>query len=339
MSGKHGKFKRREIRDLIQTEYGLKVHNMHEGDKGILIYTDQGDKIFKRMKKDEAQVLFVASAYNHIKNRGFKNISALCKTQGGKYYTKYDGGLYVLEDSMKGKDFSITSEEDGRKIGEVLARFHMAANNFIPATGSRAKVDWGRWIDKIKVQSARLSKFKEIAESKAFSTKFDRLFLKHADEYIKQAEEAYILLKNSCYMEKVYMAMQTNQLCHKTFKKHSLILLDDGDIFISSLENCSYDIIETDLVSLLESCIGTKALPYMESVLQGYSSVKPLDTNSKNIIRALLLQPGRFYKIVNRYYGKKKNYNEYELLKKMERSIRKEERRNEIAKKLEEVMK
>jgi len=338
VSGKHGKFKRREIRDLIQNEYGLKVYNMHEGDKGILTYTNQGDKIFKKMKKDEAQLLFVASAYNHIKSKGFKNISALCKTLEGKYYTKYDGSLYVLEDSMKGKSFSITSEEDGRKIGEVLAKFHTAANNFIPATGSRAKVDWGRWIDKVKVQSVRLKKFKEIAESGTYSTKFDRIFLKYVDEYIKQAEEAYILLKNSGYMERVYMAMQTNQLCHKTFKKHSLTLLDDGDIFISSLENCSYDIIETDLVSLLESCVGTKSLAYLESVLQGYSSLKPLDANSINIIRALLIQPGRFYKIVNRYYGKKKNYNEYELLKKMERGIRKEERRKEIAKKLEEVM-
>jgi len=339
VSGKHGKFKRREIRDLIQKEYELNVHNMHEGEKGILIYTNMGDKIFKKVKKDEAQVLFIASAYNHIKNRGFTNISSLCKTCDDKYYIRYDGNLYVLEDSMKGKNFSIASEEDGRKIGEILARFHIAANNFIPVTGSRAKVDWGKWMDKIKVQSVRLNKFKEIAQEKSLKTKLDHMFLKYADQYIKKAEEAYILLKNSCYMEKVYKAMQTNQLCHKTFKKHSLILLDDGDIFVTALENCSYDTIETDLVSLMESCIGSKALPYLKSVIQGYSSIKPLDADSINIIRALLMQPGRFYKIANRYYGKKKNYNEYELIKKMERSLRKEERRNEIAKKLEEVVK
>ncbi|NLM43770.1 MAG: CotS family spore coat protein [Clostridiales bacterium] len=339
MSGKHGKFKRREIRELIQKEYGLKIYNMHERDKGILIYTDQGDKFLKRMKKDEAQVLFVASAYEHIKSRGFENISALCKTLEGKYYIKYDGSLYALEDSMKGKHFSISSHEDGEKIGKVLAEYHIAADNFVPAAGSRAKVDWGRWMDKIKVQSVRLKKFRETVEEKKIKNKFDRLFIKHVDLYEKRAEEAYSLLKESCYMEKVYKSMQTNQLCHKTFKKHSLILTDRGDIFITAMENCSYDIIETDLVSLLESCIGSKGLPYLPSVIQGYSQVKPLDADSLNIIRALLLQPGRFYKIVNRYYGKKKNYNEYELMKKMERSLRKEERRYEIVKKLEEVMK
>jgi len=339
VSGKHGKFKRREIRDLIENEYELKIHNMHEGDKGILIYTNMGDKIFKRVKKDEAQVLFIASAYNHIKNRGFTNISSLCKTRDDKYYVRYDGNLYVLEDSVKGRNFSISSEEDGRKIGEILARFHIAANNFIPVTGSRAKVDWGKWMDKIKVQSVRLNKFKEIAQEKSLKSKLDNIFLKHVDQYIKKAEEAYILLKNNCYMEKVYKAMQTNQLCHKTFKKHSLISLDDGDIFVTTMENCSYDIIETDLVSLLESCIGSKGLSYVKSVIQGYSRINHIDTNSINIVRALLLQPGRFYKIANRYYGKKKNYNEYELIKKMERSLRKEERRNEIAKKLEEVVK
>lgn len=339
MSDKHGKFKRREIRELIQKEYGLEIYNMHESDKDILIYTDQGDKFIKRMKKDEAQVLFVASAYEHIKSRGFTNISALCQTQEGKYYIKYDGNLYVLENTMKGRHFSISSNEDGEKIGEVLAKYHIAADNFIPAPGSRAKVDWGRWMDKIKVQSARLKKFREAVEEKKIKNKFDRLFINNVDMFEKRAEEAYLILKGSRYMEKVYKSMQTNQLCHKTFKRHSLIMTGKGDIFVTSMEDCSYDIIETDLASLLESCIGSKALPYLPSVIQGYSKVKPLDNDSLNIIRALLLQPGRFYKIVNRYYGKKKNYNEYELMKKMERSLRKEERRYEIVKKLEEVMK
>lgn len=335
---KHGKLKRRDIRELIQKEYGFKVHNMHERDKGILVYTDCGDKVFKKIKKDESQILFVASAYNYIRNKGFKSVSAICKTLEGKYYTRYEGSLYILEDTIKGKFFSIDSEEGGKKIGEMLARFHKAADCFIPAAGSRARVDWGRWIDKLKVQSVRLNKFKEMAEEKENKTKFDRMFLKYADDYCKKAEEAYILLKDNCYMEKVYKAMQTNQLCHKTFKKHSILALDNGDIFLTGLDNCSYDIIETDLVSLLESCIGNRALPYLQSVLIGYSCINPLDVHSINIIKALLLQPGRLYKVVNRYYGKKKNYNEYELMKKLERGIRKEERRNEIIKKLEEVM-
>lgn len=338
MSGKHGKFKRRDIRELIQGEYGLKIYNMHEGDKGVLVYTDCGDKFFKKIKKDESQVLFIASAYNHIKDRGFKDVSAICKTKDGRYYSRYDGSLYILEDSMRGKYFSIDSEEDGRKIGEEMARFHEAADCFIPETGSRAKVDWGRWIDKLKVQSMRLNKFKEIAEAKSIKTRFDKMFLKHAYEYCKKSEEAYRILRDNGYMGKVYKSMQTNQLCHKTFKKHSIFTVDNGDIFLTGMENCSYDIIETDLVSLFESCIGSRGLPYLESVISGYSCIRPLDTDSMNIIKALLLQPGRFYKVANIYYGKRKNYNEYELTKKLERSIRKEGRRYEIVKKLEEVM-
>jgi len=339
VSSKHGKLKRHEIKELIQKEYGFKVHNMHEEDKGILIYTDCGDKIFKKVKKDESQILFVASAYNHIKSNGFINVSALCKTRGDKYYARYDGSLYVLEDSLRGKYLTIESEEDGRKIGEVLAKFHKAADCFIPDPGSRAKVDWGRWLDKLKVQSMRMNKFKEMAENRAVKTKFDKLFLKHASEYCKKAEEAYEMLRDNCYMQKVYKSMQTNQLCHKTFKKHSILTVDNDEIFLTNMENCSYDIIETDLASLMESCLGSRGLPYLDSVLRGYSCIAPLDANSINIIKALLLQPGRFYKVVNRYYGKKRNYNEYELMKKLERSIRKECRRYEIIKKLEEVVK
>lgn len=338
MSVKHGKLKRHEIKELIQKEYGFKIYNMHEWDKDIHLYTDEGDKVFKKVKKDESQILFVASAYEHIKNRGFDNIAMLCKTIDGKYYVKYDKNLFILQNAVRGKYFTVESEEDGIKAGRTLANFHKASDCFIPVPGSRAKVDWGKWMDKIKIQTMRLKKFTEMAEKKPYKSKFDRLFLEYEDELCSKTESAYELLRDSCYLEKVYHSMQSNSLCHKNFKKHSLTLMDNGEIFVSGMENCGYDIRETDIVTLLESCLGKKGKKYTQNVLEGYKEVLPLDKNSINIIEALLLQPGKFYKVVDRYYDEKKDYNEYELMKKLERSIRKESRKDEIIKRLEEVM-
>lgn len=338
MSAKYSKLKRREIKELIQKEYDLKAYNMHEWDKNILFYTNKGDKIFKKVKKDESQILFVASAYKHIKDRGFDNTSMICKTVNGKYYVKYDKNLFILQNSVRGKYFTIESEKDGEKAGRTLANFHKAADCFIPVPGSRAKVDWGKWQDKAKIQSMRLRKFKTIAQEKPYKSKFDKLFLNNADELCSKIETAYMLLQDSCYLEKVYQSMQTNQLCHKNFKKHSLMVMDDGEIFTLGMENCGYDIRETDIISLLESCLSKKNKKYAPSVIKGYREVLPLDKNSINIIKALLLQPSKYYKVANRYYGEKKGYNEFELMKSLERSIRKEGRKEEILKKLEEVM-
>lgn len=67
-------------------------------------------------------------------------------------------------------------------------------------------------------------------------------------------------------MAKVYKSMQTNQLCHKTFKKHSIFTVDNGDIFLTGMENCSYDIIETDLVSLLKAASEAEACPIWKAL-------------------------------------------------------------------------
>lgn len=338
MSVKHGKLKRHEIKELIQREYGFKIYKMHEWDKDIHLHTDKGDKVFKKVKKDESQILFASSAYAHIRDRGFDKSSMICKTMDDRCYVKYDKNLFILQDTVRGKNFIIESEEDGEKAGRTLANFHKAADCFIPAPGSRAKVDWGKWLDKMRIQSMRLKKFKEIAEGKTTKSKFDRLFLNYADKLCSKMESAYVLLRDNCYLEKVHQSMQSNQLCHKNFKKHQLIVMDDGEIFVTGMENCGYDIKETDIVSLLDSCLGKKNKKYAPYVIKGYKEILPLDQNSINIIKALLMQPGKYYKVVNRYYGEKKGYNEFELIKKLERSIRKENRKEEILLKLEEVV-
>lgn len=331
---KYSKLKRHEIRELIQKEYNLKVNNMKERDKEVLLHTVEGDRIFKRVKKDESQVLFIASAYKHIKDRGFSSISMIYETVAGKHFVKYDKNIYILQDTVRGKYVTIESEEDAEKVGNVLGSYHKAAEYFIPAPGSRAKVDWGKWQDKMKIQSMRLKKFNKIALEKPYKTKFDRLFLDYSEELLNKMETAYELLQDSCYLEKVYDSMKSNQLCHKNFKKHSITITDNEDLFISCMENCGYDIRETDIVSLLESCFSKKNKDYISNVIKAYKEVLPLDEDSLNIIKALLLQPGKYYKVVNRYYGEKKDYNEYDLIKKLERSIRKEGRKEEILKSL-----
>lgn len=331
MSREYGKLKRHDLKLLIETLYGLKIKNMQEGERGTLVYTDQGIKRLRETKSDEAKILFAASAYEHIYNNGFREISCINRNLSGTYNIRYENSSYILQDFTKGKVYAVGESEEAAAVGRALAELHKAGERFVPAPGSRARVDWGKWMEKLKSNSANINKFKELVCLKEKNTEFDRVFMQHTSEHLDSMKGAYELLRQNGYLEKVRQSMACNQITHGGFKKHAILEEEDGGVFITNLEECSYDICESDIATLLESFSGKNKLGLAAAALEAYSDIKPLDASSIKIITALLLYPRKFCKIVDSAYGRKKNYNEIELAQKLERSIRREKKKQELA--------
>lgn len=331
MSREYGKLKRHDLKLLIESLYGLEVKNMQEGDRGILVYTDRGIKRLKETKSDEAKILFAASAYEHICSNGFREISCINRNLSGSYHMRYEKSSYILQDFTKGRVYAVKSREAAQVVGKALAEFHGAGERFVPAPGSRARVDWGKWMEKLKSNSISINKFKEIVCLKERSNEFDEVFLANVNGFLNSMQCSYELLKKNGYLDKVRQSMACNQITHGEFKKHAILEAEEGTVFITNLEECSYDICESDIATLLESFSGKNRIELANAALEAYSGIKPLDECSIKIIKALLLYPKKFYRIVESAYGKKKNYNEMELAQKLERSIRREKRKQEVA--------
>lgn len=330
MSSRYGKLKRHDFKLLIESLYGLEVKNMQEGDRGILVYTDRGIKRLKETKSDEAKILFAASAYEHIYNNGFRQISCINRNLNGSYNMRYDKDNYILQDFTIGRVYGIKTVEAAAAVGKTLAEFHKAGEQFVPAPGSRARVDWGKWMEKFKANSISLKKFKEIVCLKEKNNGFDMIFAQNVDGVLDNMNCSYMLLKENGYLDKVRQAMACNQITHNEFKKHAIMEEDTGELFITNFEECSYDICEFDIATLLESFSGKNKVELVNAAVEAYSCIKPLDRCSIRIITAFLLCPKRFYKVVEGTYGRRRNYNEIELAKKLERSIKKEKRKEEI---------
>lgn len=332
MSNGYGKLKRHDLMLLVESLYGLKVKNMQEGSRGILVYTDKGIKRLKSTKSDEAKILFAASAYEHIYNNGFSEISCINRNLNGSYHMRYDKYNYILQDFTKGRVYEIETGEDAAVVGKALAKLHKAGERFVPVTGSRARVDWGKWMGKFKANSISMNRHKDTIRLKEKNNASDRIFMENIDEFLDNMQCAYTLLKENRYLDKVRQSMECNQITHSEFKKHAILQEESEKIFITNFEECSYDICEFDIATLLESFSGKNKVELAAAATEAYSSVKPLDECSIRIIKAFLLCPKRFYKVAEGAYGRRKNCNETELVRKFESSIRKEKRKEEIIK-------
>jgi CotS family spore coat protein len=337
MSSGYGKLKRHDLKLLIENLYGMEVRNMQEGDRGILVYTDRGIKRLKGTESDEAKILFAASAYDHIYNNGFRQISCINRNLNGGCHMKYDKNNYILQNFTKGRIYETDTAERAAVAGKALAELHKAGEQFVPAPGSRARVDWGKWMEKYKANSISLKKYKEIVCLKEKNNTIDRLFLENADKLLDNMQRSYSLLKENGYLDKVRQAMSCNQITHGEFKKHAILEDEAEGVFITNFEDCSYDICEFDIATLLESLSGKNKAELVSATAEAYSSVKPLDACSIKIIKAFLLCPRRFFKVAESVYGRRKNYNEIELLQKLERSIKREKKKEEISKLLDSL--
>lgn len=336
MSGAYTRIKRHEIKELIESEYGLKVLNMHEGTKGILIYTKNGTKMLKKAKRDEAKIQFAASAYEYLAEQGFTDISKINKTLSGQYIISYNNSKYLLMDFVRGKLMEIKTQRDAAKAAKALAMLHKAGEGFVPVQGSHSRVDWGRWMDKFKANAINIKKYQNNLQDKKELSKFDKLYLKYAGEYYQKMFNAYLTLRNFGYLAKVQQAMQQNQLVHKEFRRHSLYMTDNNEVFVSNMENCAFDIKEVDIADLMESLSGKNKAEQVIAALKAYSDIIKLDRSSIKLIQGFLLEPKRFYKVIEKYYGRKKNFTEAELVNKLERAIRKENRKTEVLEALED---
>lgn len=336
MSGAYTRIKRHEIKELIEAEYGIKVINMHEGEKGILIYTEDGIKMFKKAKRDEAKIQFAASAYEYLSDRGFKNISKINKTLSGTCIISCNGSKYLLQDFVRGSFMSINTAADAAKAAQALALLHKAGEGFVPSQGSHARVDWGKWMDKFKANAMNIKRYSRNLQDKKELTRFDKLYVKYAEEYYQKMFNAYLTLRNFGYLQRVQESMEHNQLTHKEFRRHSLYMNDKDEVFVSNMENCAYDIREADIATLLESISGKNKAELAVAALKAYSAVIKLDRRSIKLIQGFVLEPKRFYKVIERYYGRKKNFTETELLSKLERAIKKELRKTAVLEVLED---
>lgn len=335
MPAAYVKIKRHEVKCLVEQAYGLKINDMYENDNGIFLHTDQGIKRLRLTNKAYAKLLFAASAYQHVADRGFCNISCIIPTLQGEWCIKYERTMFILQDFIQGKMYEISTDKEAFRVGETLANFHQASKGFVPVSGCQSRVDWGRWMDKYKSNARNMKKYKELLEEEKAKSKFDRAFLKQSDFFINRMSEAYGILKDFGYLEKVRQSMNTNQLAHKSFRRHGILLADNGEIFITDMEECGFDIREYDLATLFESFSGKRKTELVRGALEGYTSIIELDRCSIKIIQALLLEPKKFYKVIERYYGKKKNDTEPELLYKLERSMKKESRKDDVIQFLE----
>jgi spore coat protein I len=297
------------IEKEIAENYGFDVKNCIQYKDSFLAITSAGRKLIKRIQFSPERLLFVHGAKEHLAAGGFTGIDRYMTTLSGDPFFCFSGSLFVVTDFIDGRESSFESDADIRKASSALAGLHRASAGYIPPEGCKVQNELGKLPGYFSKRLDDIRKMRK--QAKKGQSRFDQLFLRHADYFIDMGENALDRLSASNYKCLVERAAEERSFCHHDFTHHNVII-DSGKVIIINFDFCCYELRVYDIANLIRRKMRKSGWDISKagSILNEYGSISPLSRDELEIMRIILGFPQKFWRVVNRYYNSRRSWSE-----------------------------
>lgn len=304
----------------VLSQYPLKVKSVSLiADKGKKaawsVSTSAGLKILKKAPSNKSRLLFLLKAVKHLQKNGAP-IPNIVSTRAGRSYAQDGTGTcYVLSDSVSGKSPRYT-DTTLVPIMKLMGKFHAASRGFSAPypTGERSHL--GKWEAGYVRHLERLESFKTAAARNG--SEFAKLYLAHADSFIRQGKDALKWIQGDAYSKWVKKISAQKNLCHQDFAAGNLIQTGKG-IYIIDMDSLTYDLPARDIRKIFNKVMKSTGWSADKAVamLRAYHQSYPLTAEECRVIYADLLFPHLFYGLASKYFNKRQEWNSPKMLQKL----------------------
>lgn len=303
----------------ISTQFGFEIRDLIPQRGVYLIKTNKGNKCLKKVNYGPHKLMYIYKAKEHIIKNGFDKIDKNELSLKGLPYAIVNEDLYVVTEWIDGRECDFRNDEDLKIAAKTLAKFHLAARNFVPEDNLKARNDIGKLPYTFEKRLTTLNKMKDIARKNKKKTEFDILYLDNVDFYIELAKKAIEKLDLDAYNRVCQKDLNDKVLCHHDFTYHNILIKDNGDVYIVDFDYCKEEIQIYDLATLMVKALKRVdwSLEKANLIVDNYNAVKPISVDELKVLKALLAFPQRFWRIANRYYYKEPGWSEASFIKKL----------------------
>lgn len=312
-------------------ELGIKVNDIIPLRKVFVIYTDEGNKILKKVNYGVDKINLISDSLEYIK-KSYSNVITYKKFEDNLSYKKWNDDIYIVMDILDGREASFSNPIEIDLCAENIALMHKAGRGLREHLNGKYNKDFLDISLKEKFQEAydELVWMKNLVESYKYKNGFDELFIGNVDKYLIEISEAKEQLKKSKY-EDLRKDGDTITLCHNDLAYHNF-LTKNKNINIIDFDYMTIDLRIIDIGNFILKCIKNVAfdIDKMLTCINGYENILTLKEEEKEVLYILLKFPNDFYTISRDYYYKRKKW-EYDVyLNRLELKLNNEEFRHEF---------
>ncbi|SFB24439.1 hypothetical protein [Clostridium frigidicarnis] len=181
----------------------------------------------------------------------------------------------------------------------------------------------GKRVEDCLVDTIKLKRFIQREEKKANSTEGEKIILQLSKKMISRCEKDINNISRDEYRTLINRSVNNMEVCVGNSCDENIKLVDNI-IYIGSVNQCNYNLIEEDYIKLI--LCWKKKLEYinLKEIISYICYLENLDDISYKYIEGYIDFPYNFMKNFNRYREKKKNWNEDEYKNKILRGIEKD---------------
>ncbi|WP_309120020.1 CotS family spore coat protein [Paenibacillus sp.] len=300
-----------ELVSKVMAHYPGKVRSIRlvsdKGKKAVwAVSTDRGERIVKKVSFGDRDIDFMAYAVDYMRKRGLRT-PAVIRTADGKNFVSLNEERFVVFEAVRGRTPDYERKEELRLIMRSMAQFHKASRGIASPTRYYPSLLLYVWETRKRSNIERLTAWKAEAAAKKKQTEFDRLFLRHADPFLKQAEQSIELLKRAGFEAWVEELRTNKSLCHQDFAAGNLAIGDDGQLYVFDMDALTVDAPIRDLRKILNKVMkkGVWDLERMVAMLKAYQEVNPLTSKQYRALVAEMSFPHLVYGQASKYYKKR----------------------------------
>ncbi|MEA4848156.1 MAG: CotS family spore coat protein [Clostridiaceae bacterium] len=322
----------------IEEAYGIKIKDIQSIKNVWRAETDCGVKCIKRAHMSPAFFLFIYSAVNHLKEKGYEGVIPYSTTIDGRICVPDDGHIYYMVDWVEARECKFKKEEDLKKAIKAAAELHRASLGYVPPEGAKPRVFYNRWVEKCNKKSMELSEFGKAIEDKECMDDFDKIFAGHLPYYLQQSEESKSMIMESPYREISEKSRQSGEFCHHDMANHNFLISEDGKAYLIDFDYCIMDTRLHDLTSLIirNMRYGIWDIEKAYFILNEYDGIYSINHNDIKVIKAFITFPQDFWQVGLQYYVERQPWTMEYFLMRLNRIVNDREIR---AKFLEEFLK
>ncbi|HYE81384.1 MAG TPA: CotS family spore coat protein [Clostridia bacterium] len=303
---------------LIEESYGFRIKDIHNIKNISRIETDCGVKCLKRAHMSPSFFLFIYSAVNHLKRKGYEGVIPYSTTIDGSICIPDDKYVYYVVDWIEARECRFKRDEELKKAIKAAAELHRLSAGYVPPKGAKPRVFYNKWVEKCDKKSMELLEFSKVIEEKEYIDDFDEMFSRHMSYFWQQARESTGMINESPYWEVSGKSKEAGEFCHHDLANHNFLMTDNGNVYLIDFDYCIMDTRLHDISSLIirNMRYGVWDIEKAYTILDEYNRVYPIDQKELKVIKAFMTFPQDFWQVGLQYYVEKQPWTmEYFLMR------------------------
>lgn len=306
--------------EAIAREFKFKVKSYKPLRAVYIAETDKGPIVIKETDRDPDKLLYIHGMKEYLYENGFDALDRYLISERGLPFTVQDNKLFVVEKFIDGRECSFTNPFDREAAVVALAELHKKGKGYIPPTGAFKRENYGKWDSTYLKKIDYLLELKEKVRQKKSKDFFDKMFLEDVDFMIDMAWQAYDTLRCSDYQNICKRAKEGKWICHHDYTYHNIIITKDWGVSIIDFDYSCHELPVYDLANYILKVLKRFSfdIDMALRILNIYDGVLNINKEDLLLMESIFEFPQRFWRISERYYEEKTDWDDETFINKYE---------------------